>query len=138
VLLETLRRFIKNPFLYIPRENVQKPMTDGRQIAERMMNTTGAPRIMMALLRSGPSYVKSLSYDTRLVDKTVRKALKLLIEFKLVKVHLSPDQKVPHAKDYYILTSNGKEMALMLVECNNRMIDLFDKMMRQPQKGPSH
>jgi hypothetical protein len=76
-------------------------MPDGRTLAKRLVEAKGAPRILMALLQSGPSYVKSLSYDTRLVDTTVRGAIAVLLDMKLIKV-VAPilNQKVPQAKEY--------------------------------------
>jgi DNA-binding MarR family transcriptional regulator len=107
-------------------------MPDGRATAKRLVETTGGPRILMALLQSGPSYVKGLSYDTRLVDKTVRAAVVVLLEMKLVKVVIPPaDHRVPHAKDYYDLTANGREIALQLHKCELEMIGVFDRVTRQ-------
>ena len=101
---------------------------DGRRAAEELVETTGASKIIVALLRSGPSYVKSLSYDVRLVDKTIRKALELLLEMKLV-TERTPDKKAPHAKSYYDLTTHGREVAVELDHCNERMIKLLGKML---------
>ena len=108
-------------------------MPDGRTLAKRLVDTTGAPRILMALLKSGPSYVKSLSYDTRLVDTTVRSAIAILLEMRLVKiVSVTPNQKVPHAKEYYDLTPTGREIALQLQRCDVEMAHLLEKL------GPQH
>ena len=107
-------------------------MPDGKTAAKRLVDTTGGPRILMALLQSGPSYVKSLSYDTRLVDTTVRAAIVVLLDMKLVKVvQPTNNQKVPHAKDYYDLTPFGREIALQLVKCEQEMTRLFDKLPHQ-------
>jgi hypothetical protein len=104
-------------------------MPDGRTLAKRLAETTGAPRILMALLQSGPSYIKSLSYDTRLVDTTVRVAIVILLDMKLVKVVVPTNtQKVPHAKDYYDLTPNGREIAMQLNKCEQEMTRLFDRL----------
>ena len=111
--------------------NVENLLTDGRILADRLINTNGAPRVLMALLRSGPTYVKSLTYDTRMVDKTVRKAISILVEMKLVQIHPAPDTKHPHAKEYYALTPNGKDIALALIECHEVMISHMSRIVKQ-------
>lgn len=107
-------------------------MLNGRVAAKRLVETTGGPKILMALLQSGPSYVKSLSYDTRLVDTTVRTSMAILLEMRLVKITNAPDgKKVPHAKEYYDLTVSGHEVAVELRKCEQDMIKLLDKVLRQ-------
>jgi hypothetical protein len=125
-------QFICDTIHYILRENHAMQMPDGRTLAKRLVDTKGAPRILMALLQSGPSYVKSLSYDTRLVDTTVGTAIAVLLDMKLLRVvMLAPNQKVPHAKEYYDLTPMGREIALQLVKSEQDMVRLFEKLSRQ-------
>jgi hypothetical protein len=106
-------------------------MTDGRMAAKRLVATTGASQTLMALLQSGPSYIKSLSYDTRIVDKTVKAATIVLLEMRLIKVAPTPPNANPFAKEYYELTSTGKEIAIQLQKCEQDMIRILDKILRQ-------
>jgi DNA-binding MarR family transcriptional regulator len=130
--LRIAHQFIRDTIHYIHRENHAMQMPDGRILAKRLIDTKGAPRILMALLQSGPSYVKSLSYDTRLVDTTVRSAIVVLLDMKLIKlVAVSANQKVPHAKEYYDLTPIGREIALQLQEHDVEMAHLLEKLTHQ-------
>jgi len=112
-------------------------MTDGRILAARLVETTGGARILMALLRSSPNYVKGISYDVRLSDKTVRRALGVLLDMKLVRICSSADPNQPHAKEWFTLSPIGKEVAHALVKCNEDMVLLLDHLLRPKEKPRS-
>lgn len=105
-------------------------VVDGQRIIDELMATAGAMRTMLALLASGPSYVKALSYDIRLPDKTIRKALQKLLSYRLVQ-EARPDIRAVHAKEYYELTPVGIEIATMVDTCNEKIGIILSKHLKK-------
>ena len=91
-------------------------MTDDRTNVEKLIETTGGPRILMALLQSGPNYIHGIHYDIRLSSATIKRTIPLLLELKLVKQVPAP-RTVIHAEEFYELTAIGQEVAVLIRKC---------------------
>ena len=94
------------------------------------MTSQGSPKILITLLQKGPTYQSELSFETRLHGITIARTLDGLINMKMVR-RIPPVRKVIHVEDFYELTSYGKDVAKLLLDCRTKMTHSLEKIVRE-------
>jgi DNA-binding HxlR family transcriptional regulator len=97
---------------------------------EKLIASQGSPKVLITLLQKGPAYQSELSFETRLHGITISRTLDGLINMKMVR-RIPPVRKVIHVEDFYELTSYGKDVAKLLLDCQTKMTHSFEKIIRE-------